>query len=194
MIYENILETIGNTPIVKLNNFKDEGEMADIYLKLEFFNPGGSIKDRPAYQMIKAMEERGELKKGGKIIEATSGNTGIGLAIAASVMGYGAVFTMPEDMSIERQKLLSAYGAKLVLTSASEGMNGAIRKAEELASIDNCVMVKQFENPDNWKSHYLTTAQEIMKDFKELDAFVSSVGSGGLRLLKKMDIIRGLSQ
>lgn len=176
MIYSNILETIGNTPVIKLSEGKG---MADIYVKLEYFNPGGSVKDRAAFFMIKAMEDMGLIKKGDSIVEATSGNTGIGLAMAAAALGYKAVFTMPETMSLERRKLLSAYGAQLVLTPGKEGMKGAIKKAMELIEQDGYIMAGQFNNENNVKAHYETTSEEIIKDFSTLDAFVAGVGTSG---------------
>ncbi|EHL16586.1 cysteine synthase A [Peptoanaerobacter stomatis] len=179
MIYNNITQTIGNTPVIKLNKLNLGDNAADIYVKLEYFNPAGSIKDRAAYYMIKGLEEEGLIKKGNTIVEATSGNTGIGLALVAKALGYNALFTMPESMSIERRKLLIAHGAKLVLTPAKEGMKGAIQKAEELSTQDGYIMAKQFENNNNVKAHINTTAKEILADFDTLDAFVAGVGTGG---------------
>lgn len=177
MIYSNITQLIGSTPIIKVNKLDED--MADIYAKLEYFNPAGSVKDRAAYYMIKGMEEKNFIKKGDTIVEATSGNTGIGLAMASAALGYKSLFVMPESMSIERRKLLSAYGGKLVLTDAKEGMQGAVDKAEELSQKDGFIMARQFINKDNSRSHYETTAKEIMADFETLDAFVAGVGSGG---------------
>lgn len=177
MIYSNITQLIGSTPIIKVNKLDED--MADIYAKLEYFNPAGSVKDRAAYYMIKGMEEKNLIKKGDTIVEATSGNTGIGLAMASAALGYKSLFVMPESMSIERRKLLSAYGGKLVLTDAKEGMQGAVDKAEELSQKDGFIMARQFTNKDNSRSHYETTAKEIMADFETLDAFVAGVGSGG---------------
>lgn len=176
MVFENIIQTIGKTPIVKL---KTKSGAAEIYAKLEFFNPGGSVKDRIAANMIIKMQENGSLKKGDVIVEPTSGNTGIGIAMTASALGYDVILTMPETMSIERRKILAAYGAKLVLTEGAKGMKGAIEKARELAAQDGYVMLSQFENKYNPEAHARTTAVEIMEDFKELDAFVSGVGTGG---------------
>ncbi|WP_172200494.1 cysteine synthase A [Campylobacter sp. RM16188] len=178
MIYENIIQTIGKTPIVKLNSLKQAG-MAEIYAKLEFFNPGGSVKDRIAANMILEMQKDGALKNGDIIVEPTSGNTGIGIAMTASALGYEVVLTMPETMSIERRKILAAYGAKLVLTEGAKGMKGAIEKANELAKQPGYVMLSQFENAYNPQAHVKTTAVEIMSDFKQLDAFVAGVGTGG---------------
>ncbi|KXZ38955.1 cysteine synthase A [Alkalithermobacter thermoalcaliphilus JW-YL-7 = DSM 7308] len=180
MIYNNIGNLIGNTPIVKLNNIVDDN-MANIYVKLEFFNPGGSVKDRIALNMIEKMEERGILKKGYTIVEPTSGNTGIGIAMVCAYKGYDVILVMPETMSIERRKILSGYGAKLVLTEGSKGMKGAVEKACELVSKnENYVMLSQFENMDNPDIHRKATAVEILNDFgKNIDAFVAGVGTGG---------------
>ncbi len=179
MIYENILQTIGNTPIVKLNNMGNE-YAAELYLKLEMFNPGGSVKDRIAYSMVKNAELKGLLKPGDTIVEPTSGNTGIGLALTAATRGYHLILTMPESMSLERRRLLQAYGAQIILTKASLGMNGAIEKAIELVAQKGYLMLQQFENPSNPDAHRKTTAQEILRDFdKELHAFVAGVGTGG---------------
>lgn len=179
MIYSNILETIGHTPIIKLNNLNLGANAAEIYVKLESFNPGSSVKDRAAFYMLKGLEAEGKIKKGDTIVEATSGNTGIGLAMACAALGYQAIFTMPDSMSIERRKLLLAYGAQLELTPAVDGMKGAIAKAEELIQQDGFHMAGQFINENNVKAHYETTSKEILKDFEELDAFVAGVGTGG---------------
>lgn len=176
MIYDNIAQTIGHTPIVKLSHIAGE---AQIYAKLEYFNPGGSIKDRIALNMIDKMLASKELKKTDTIVEPTSGNTGIGIALIAAAKGMRAILTMPESMSIERRRILAAYGAKLVLTDASKGMKGAIEKANELSKQDGYVMLSQFENKFNPQAHEIGTAQEIMADFKSLDAFVAGVGTGG---------------
>ena len=178
MVYENIVQTIGKTPIVKLSGVKEAG-MAEIYAKLEFFNPGGSVKDRIAAGMILGMQKDGRLKKGDTIVEPTSGNTGVGVSMVASALGYKVVLVMPETMSIERRKLMAAYGAEFILTEGAKGMKGAIAKAEELAQQDGYVMLSQFENEYNPKAHENATALEVMEDFKELDAFVSGVGTGG---------------
>lgn len=178
MIYNNVLETIGKTPVVKLNSLND-GNMADIYVKLEYFNPGSSVKDRPAYSIISNMIKDGSLKENDTIVEATSGNMGIGLAMVASALGYKIIIIMPDTMSVERQKIISAYGAKLELTPGSEGMKGAIARAEELSKQDGFVMAEQFKNKYNSLAHEKTTAVEILDDFKDLDAFVAGVGTGG---------------
>ncbi|KAB3535933.1 cysteine synthase A [Alkaliphilus pronyensis] len=174
-----IYELIGETPIVKLNRIVD-AEMADIYLKLEFFNPGSSVKDRIALRMIEKAEEEGLLTEGSVIIEPTSGNTGIGLAMIAAAKGYGIILVMPDTMSIERRKLLKAYGAKLVLTEGEKGMKGAIEKAKELAKENNCFMPQQFENYGNPDIHKRTTAEEIWRQMDgDIDGFVAGVGTGG---------------
>jgi cysteine synthase A len=179
MKYDNILETIGNTPHVKINNlFRDDIE---VWMKLERANPGGSIKDRIGLAMIEAAEKDGSLKTGTVIIEPTSGNTGIGLAQAAAVKDYRLILTMPESMSIERRRLLSALGAELVLTEAAKGMGGAIEKAEELsAETPNSWIPQQFNNPANSEVHRQTTSQEILADFPEgVDYMITGVGTGG---------------
>ncbi|SHH44114.1 cysteine synthase A [Tepidibacter thalassicus] len=180
MIYNNIGELIGNTPIVKLNKLVDEN-MADIYVKLEYFNPGGSIKDRIAFNMIEEMEKRGELKEGYTIVEPTSGNTGIGIAMVGAYKGYKVILVMPETMSLERRKILKAYGAQIVLTEGSKGMKGSIEKAYELINDnDDYVILSQFENADNPDAHRKSTAIEIIEDLDfNIDAFVSGVGTGG---------------
>lgn len=179
MIYNSIQELIGRTPVVKLSGL--EKGMAEIYVKLESFNPGGSVKDRIALNIIETMEEEGLLKEGDTIVEPTSGNTGIGIAMVSAAKGYNAILTMPETMSLERRKILLAYGAKIVLTEGSKGMKGAIEKAEELVTTnEGYVMLRQFENQNNPKSHEKTTAKEIIEDFKDgLDALVAGVGTGG---------------
>ncbi|QQE74626.1 cysteine synthase A [Brevibacillus composti] len=178
----SITELIGYTPLVKLNRVVS-ADMADIYLKLEFFNPGSSVKDRIALAMIEAAEAEGKLKPGDTIIEPTSGNTGIGLAMVAAAKGYRAILVMPETMSLERRNLLRAYGAELVLTPGTEGMGGAIRKAEELVQENpSYFMPQQFKNPANPKIHRETTGQELLEQGKEIggiDAFISGVGTGG---------------
>jgi cysteine synthase A len=180
-VANSITDLIGYTPLVKLNRVVNEGS-ANIYLKLEFFNPGSSVKDRIALAMIEAAEAEGKLKPGDTIIEPTSGNTGIGLAMVAAAKGYKAVLVMPETMSMERRNLLRAYGAELVLTPGSEGMGGAIRKAEELAKENNYFMPQQFKNPANPQIHRETTGRELLEQAKEIggvDAFISGVGTGG---------------
>ncbi|WP_134685196.1 cysteine synthase A [Brevibacillus migulae] len=180
-VANSIAELIGSTPLVKLNRVTDENS-ADIYLKLEFFNPGSSVKDRIALSMIEAAEKEGKLKAGDTIIEPTSGNTGIGLAMVAAAKGYRAILVMPETMSIERRNLLRAYGAELVLTPGTEGMKGAIRRAEELASEHGYFLPQQFQNPANPQIHRETTGKELLEQAKELggiDAFIAGVGTGG---------------
>lgn len=178
MIYENIIDLVGNTPAVRLNNIVTE-DMAEIYVKLEYFNPSGSVKDRAALAMIKDMALAGKLKKGDTIVEPTSGNTGIGIAMVAAAKGYKAVLVMPDTLSVERCRMMSAYGAELVLTEGAKGMKGAIAKAEELVSQKGYIMLSQFDNPSNPQVHKHTTAMEILKDFSDLSAFVAGVGTGG---------------
>ncbi|MFC4024100.1 cysteine synthase A [Oceanobacillus longus] len=178
-VAENITGLIGGTPIVKLNNLTD-AESAEVYVKLEFMNPGSSVKDRIAVAMIEAAEKDGGLKKGDTIIEPTSGNTGIGLAMVAAAKGYKAVLVMPDTMSQERRNLLRAYGAELVLTPGADGMKGAIAKAEELKKDNGYFMPQQFSNPANPEIHELTTGKEIVEQMSDgLDAFVSGIGTGG---------------
>ena len=179
-IYNNITELIGRTPIVKLNNIVPEGA-ADVYVKLEAFNPGSSVKDRIALSMIEKAEQEGKLKPGSTIVEATSGNTGIGLSWVGAAKGYKVVIVMPETMSVERRKIIQAYGAELVLTPGSEGMKGAIAKAEEIAAERNGFLPLQFINQANPEVHERTTGAEILADFGAdgLDAFVAGVGTGG---------------
>lgn len=181
-IYNDFTELIGNTPMVSLNNIKKLLNLkGNIIAKLEYFNPAGSVKDRVGYALIREAEKQGILKKDSVIIEPTSGNTGIGLAAVAAVKGYKVILTMPETMSIERQKLLKAYGAQIVLTDGSKGMNGAIEKAEELAKeIPNAFIPSQFDNPVNPQEHFLTTGPEIWYDTDgNIDFFVAGVGTGG---------------
>lgn len=179
MIYNGVLELIGNTPILKLNKFAKDENMADVYVKLEKFNPGGSVKDRAALGMIEKAEKDGRLKPGYTIVEPTSGNTGIGLAFIGKLKGYKVVIVMPETMSKERRDLIKAYGAELILTDGSKGMKGAIEKAEEIGNKEGYFIPQQFENEANPEKHYETTAEEIFKDIPDLDAFVSGVGTGG---------------
>lgn len=175
----SITELIGDTPAVKLNRIVDE-DSADVYLKLEFMNPGSSVKDRIALAMIEAAERDGRLKPGDTIVEPTSGNTGIGLAMVAAAKGYKAVLVMPDTMSLERRNLLRAYGAELVLTPGSEGMRGAIAKAEELVREHGYFMPQQFKNEANPEIHRLTTGKEIVEQMgDQLDAFIAGVGTGG---------------
>ncbi len=177
---DNILELIGSTPTVKLNRMVDD-TMADIYAKLESFNPGGSIKDRICLSMIEDAEKNGMLKPGATIIEPTSGNTGIGLAMVAAVKGYKLILAMPDTMSMERVYILESYGAEVVLTPGAEGMMGAVKKAEELVQqIPESFIPHQFNNPANPKIHRKTTAKEILKAMGgKIDALVSGVGTGG---------------
>ena len=179
-IYNSITELIGKTPIVKLNNIVPEGA-ADIYVKLEAFNPGSSVKDRIALAMIEDAEKAGIIKPGDTIVEPTSGNTGIGLAWVGAAKGYKVVIVMPDTMSIERHKIIQAYGAELVLNPGSEGMKGAIAKAQEIAKERNGWVPLQFANPSNPKVHEETTGQEILDVFGTdgLDAFVAGIGTGG---------------
>ncbi len=179
MIYNGILELIGKTPILKLNNLVSGDNMAEVYVKLEKFNPGGSVKDRAALGMIEKAEKEGLLKKGSIIVEPTSGNTGIGLALIGKLKGYKVIIVMPETMSKERRDLIKAYGAELVLTDGSKGMKGAIEKAVEIAVGDEYFIPQQFENYANPEKHYETTAEEIYKDIPDLDAIVAGVGTGG---------------
>ena len=178
MIYNNVLETIGNTPIIKLNKLFPNHQ---VYIKVEKQNPGGSIKDRIALAMIEDAEKAGILKPGGTIIEPTSGNTGIGLSFVAAVKGYKMIITMPESMSIERRKIMEAYAAEFVLTPKELGMKGAIAKAQELAeTIEGAWVPQQFENSSNPTVHYNTTAKEIIADFPQgVDYLISGVGTGG---------------
>ena len=180
MLYENLLDIIGNTPIVKINNIFDTDSHADVYLKLENFNPGGSVKDRAALGIIKKAEEEGKLKPGSTIIEPTSGNMGISLAFIGSLKGYKTIIVMPDTMSIERRNILKALNAELILTDGARGMKGAIEKAESLASKNkNYFMPEQFSNPANVEAHYETTGEEILRDLPDVDVFIAGVGSGG---------------
>lgn len=176
MIYKNIYNTIGNTPIVQIET--DENS-ADIFVKLEYFNAGGSIKDRVAHQMIFDLLESGEINKNSILVEPTSGNTGIGLAMICASLSMKFIAVMPETMSIERQKLLKAYGADIILTEGALGMNGAIEKAYEIANQENTFCLRQFDNFSNVLAHKNTTAKEIIADFNTLDAFISGIGTGG---------------
>lgn len=178
-VAQSVSELIGKTPIVKLNRIV-ESDSADVYLKLEFMNPGSSVKDRIALAMIEDAEKKGLLKEGNTIIEPTSGNTGIGLAMVAAAKGYKAILVMPETMSIERRNLLRAYGAELVLTPGPEGMGGAIRKATELAKEHGYFIPQQFQNQSNPEIHRLTTGPEIVEQMgDQLDAFIAGIGTGG---------------
>ena len=177
--FENIIETIGSTPLVKINKLNQS--KANVFAKVEFFNPGGSVKDRVGAAMIEAAEAAGLIQPGATIIEPTSGNTGIGLALVAAVKGYKLILTMPETMSVERRKLAAAYGAQIELTPGAEGMKGAIRRAEELhATIPGSWIPMQFENPANPQRHYEKTGEEIWVALEgHVDAFVAGVGTGG---------------
>ncbi len=181
-IYSKITELVGNTPLVEISRFSDgRGHKARVLAKLEYFNPAGSVKDRIALAMVEDAEKRGLLKAGSVIIEPTSGNTGIGLASVAASRGYRAIFTMPETMSVERRKLLKAYGAEIVLTEGAKGMKGAIAKAEELAkTIPGSFIPGQFVNPANPAAHFASTGPEIWRDTEgKVDIFVAGVGTGG---------------
>ncbi|WDU83776.1 cysteine synthase A [Caloramator sp. Dgby_cultured_2] len=190
MIFNNIYELIGNTPMIKLNRLTDEG-MAEVLVKLESFNPGSSVKDRIALSMIEKAEELGLIKPGDTIIEPTSGNTGIGLAMVGAAKGYKVILVMPETMSIERRKLMKAYGAELVLTDGKKGMRGAVEEADRLAKENGYFMPQQFKNIANPQIHMKTTAQEILKQTEgKIDMFIAGVGTGGTitgvgRILKR---------
>lgn len=178
--HDCIIDLIGRTPVIRLRRLVADNS-AEVFVKLESFNPGGSIKDRIALSMIEAAERDGRLKLGATIVEPTSGNTGVGLAMVAAAKGYHLILAMPETMSVERRKLLSAYGAEIVLTPGAEGMPGAIRRAEEIVNErGDCFMPQQFRNPANPEIHRKTTAQEILEQMeRRLDAFVAGVGTGG---------------
>ena len=181
-IYTSVDQLIGNTPLFKLSGFKKKYDLAaDIYAKVEYFNATGSVKDKIARQMILDAEQSGALKPGSTIIEPTSGNTGIGLSAVGTSRGYKVIIVMPDTMSVERRKLMKAYGAQLVLTEGSEGMKGAIAKADELhAEIPDSWIAGQFDNPSNWKAHYNTTGPEIEKALEgKVDILVAGVGTGG---------------
>lgn len=178
IVGNSIVDLVGKTPLVKVNRLTGP-EDAEVYLKLEYFNPGSSVKDRIAVAMIEAAEKAGDLKEGSTIIEPTSGNTGIGLAMVAAAKGYKAVLVMPDTMSTERRNLLRAYGAELVLTPGAEGMKGAISKAEELAKENGWFVPQQFNNEANPEVHRLTTGPEIADALDRVDAFISGIGTGG---------------
>ena len=181
-IYQSATQLIGNTPLLEVTNLERSKELeAKLLVKLEYFNPSGSVKDRAAYYMVKDAEEKGILKDGSVIIEPTSGNTGIGLASIAAARGYRTILTMPETMSVERRNILKAYGAEIVLTEGAKGMKGAIAKAEELAKeIPNSFIPAQFSNPANAQAHFETTGPEIWEDTDgAVDFFVAGVGTGG---------------
>lgn len=182
MIYKSFCDLVGNTPLLEASAFcRETGIKANVFAKLECFNPAGSVKDRVAVNMLKKATEKGHISPGATIIEPTSGNTGIGLAAAAVSMGYRAVLVMPDTMSVERQKLLKAYGAEIVLTEGKKGMLGSIEKAMELKeNIPGSFILSQFENPDNPESHFLTTGPEIWTDTDgEIDIFIACIGTGG---------------
>ncbi|MFY1067867.1 cysteine synthase A [Enterococcus sp. AD013-P3] len=176
----SILDLVGKTPIVKLQHSVPEGS-ADVYVKLEYFNPGSSVKDRIALAMIEKAEQEGKLQPGGTIIEPTSGNTGIGLSLVGAAKGYKVVIVMPDTMSVERRKLMRAYGAELILTPGAEGITGSINKAKALAKENGWYLPLQFENPENPLIHEETTGKEIIETFEgdTLDAFVAGIGTGG---------------
>ncbi len=182
MIYEGFCSLVGKTPLLKAASFAQENNIkGNLFAKLEYFNPAGSVKDRVAVNMLLKAEKNGTIKKGGTVIEPTSGNTGIGLAAAAASLGYKAILVMPDTMSVERQSLLRAYGAEIVLTPGKEGMLGSIKKAEELkASTPNSFIPSQFDNPDNPESHILSTGPEIFEDTEgKIDIFIACIGTGG---------------
>ena len=181
-IANSALDLVGNTPMVELSRLgREAGAVARVVAKVELFNPAGSVKDRIALAMVEEAEARGTLRPGATIIEPTSGNTGVGLALVSALKGYKLILTMPETMSVERQRLVAAYGAQVVLTPGAEGMKGAIARAEALlAEIPGSVMLQQFENPANPERHYRTTAEEIWRDTDgTADLFVAGVGTGG---------------
>ena len=181
-LYKSALELVGNTPLVEISNFKNSNDiLSNVFAKVEYFNPAGSVKDRIAKQIIEEAEKDGTLKEGSVIIEPTSGNTGIGLASVCAVKGYRLIITMPETMSVERRNLMKAYGAELVLTDGKKGMKGAIEKAEELSKeLPNSIIAGQFTNPVNPLTHYKTTGHEIYNDLDgKVDIFVAGVGTGG---------------
>ena len=178
-MYKTILEKVGGTPLVEISNKLNKGG-ARVLAKVEFFNPGGSVKDRIALAMVEDAEKRGILKPGATLVEPTSGNTGVGLALVSAVKGYHLVLTMPETMSVARRKLAAAYGAEIVLTPGTEGMKGAIAKANEIAAARGGIILQQFENPANPAYHQITTGPEIWADSDgQVDAFVAGVGTGG---------------
>jgi cysteine synthase A len=190
-MFESVLQTIGRTPLVRLGRINP-----DIYVKMESANPGGSVKDRIALAMVESAEKEGRLRPGDTMVEPTSGNTGIGLAMVAAVKGYRLILTMPESMTLERRKLLKAYGAEIVLTPADRGMTGAVEKAEAIAREKGCFQPMQFANPANPEVHRRTTAREILEDLERVDVFVAGVGTGGTVtgvgevLREKLDTIR----
>lgn len=178
MLYDDILGTIGNTPMIRLNRILPKGAAA-VFAKVESFNPSGSVKDRATISMIRDAEARGVLKKGYSIVEPTSGNTGIGIAMASAVLGYKAVIVMPDSMSAERIRLMRSYGAEVITTPGKEGMAGAVKKAKEIVADGNAVMLGQFSNHANVMAHYVGTAKEILQDVPDVDAIVAGIGTGG---------------
>jgi len=177
---DKVIEQIGNTPLLRLAKLEPPGSAA-VYGKAEFFNPGGSVKDRICLAMIEAAEQDGSLKQGMTVVEPTSGNTGIGLSMICAIKGYKLILTMPDTMTVERRRLLAAYGAELILTPGAQGMRGAVQKAEELAAQPGHIMMQQFKNPANPQVHRRTTGPEIVKALggRSIDAFVAGVGTGG---------------
>ena len=173
-----LIDIIGQTPVVELTKLNPNPKVK-LYAKLEFYNPGGSVKDRISKYMIEAAEKEGKLSEQVKLLEATSGNTGIGLAMIGRIKGYQVVLLMPESMSVERRRILEALGAEIVLTPAPEGMNGAIRRARELSERPEFFWINQFENPANVRAHYETTGEEIVQQLKQVDVFVAGIGTGG---------------
>ena len=177
MLFENVVDAIGYTPVVKINGLDDS--YADVYVKLEKNNPSGSVKDRPVKYIIQDLLDKGELKPGGTIVESTSGNTGVGLAMVGAALGIKVIIVMPDSMSVERRKLMQAYGAELVLTPASGGMSLAGEKAQEIAKEKNAPIFGQFKNEANVTSHEETTAREVLEDVPDVDGFVAGIGTGG---------------
>lgn len=189
-MYQNIIDTIGNTPLVKVNGLSEDS--AEVYVKIESRNPSGSVKDRATLYIVKDLMERGILKEGGTIIEPTSGNTGIALSMVGAALNLKVILVMPETMTVERRKVMQAYGAKLVLTPGTEGMRGAVSKAQELAEEYNAPIFGQFTNMANVRAHEETTAAEILRELPDVDAFVAGIGTGGTisgvgKVLKEKD-------
>ena len=178
MLYDNILGTIGNTPVIRLNAIVPKG-IAEIYAKMESFNPSGSVKDRASISMIRDAESRGLLKKGYAIVEPTSGNTGIGISMAAAVLGYKAIIVMPDSMTEERVRLIRSYGAEIIMTPGAEGVIAAVKKAEEIVAKGKAFMPQQFNNRANVMAHYTGTAKEILHDIPDVNAVVAGIGTGG---------------